>query len=88
LEAEDPEGAVRANGTDLPTAAAMTAKQDLRLLNDKMNNLVDRRKAELEKGIIDSDTRRQLSGFKPIVDQFNFIAKVTVNIERLSKELG
>jgi len=25
---------------------------------------------------------------KPMVDQFNFIAKVTVNIERLSKELG
>jgi len=64
------------------------AKQDLRLLNDKMNQLVDRRKAELQKGVIDSETRRQLSGFKPIVDQFNFIAKVTVNIERLSKELG
>ena len=83
----DPPGsAADPAGTETDTLPA-TAKQGLRLLNDKMNNLVDRRKAELEKGIIDSETRRQLSGFKPIVDQFNFIAKVTVNIERLSKEL-
>jgi uncharacterized membrane protein YccC len=77
-----------ADGRDIATATADVAREGLRTLNDRVNNLVERRKAELDKGIIDSDTRKQLSGLKPIVDQFNFIAKVTVNIERLSKELG
>ena len=64
-----------------------TGKEELRILNEKMNVLMDRRKAELGQGILDSDTRRQLSGFKPIVDQFNFIAKVTSDIEKLSQVL-
>ena len=62
-------------------------KEDLRILNEKMNLLMDRRKAELGRGVVESDTRRQLSGFKPIVDQFNFIAKVTADIEKLSQAL-
>ena len=64
------------------------ARQDLRLLNDQLNALLEQRKAELGRGFIDSDTRRQLSGFKPVVDQFNFIAKVVSNIGRLSRELS
>ncbi|HEX9513536.1 MAG TPA: FUSC family membrane protein [Puia sp.] len=67
---------------------SVTGKEDLRILNGKMNALMNRRKAELEKGILESDTRRQLSGFKPVVDQFNFIAKVTADIEKLSLELA
>ena len=63
------------------------AKEGLRALNDQMNRLVDQRKSELGKGEVDSPTRRRLADFKPIVDQFNFIAKVTANIERLSNEL-
>jgi len=78
----------RPPATHADSPSAIEAKQDLRLLNDTMNNLVDLRKTELQKGIIDSETRRQLAVFKPIVDQFNFIAKVAVNIERLSNELG
>ena len=64
-----------------------TGKEDLRILNEKMNALMDQRKAELERGIIETDTRRRLSGFKPVVDQFNFIAKVTADIEKLSQTL-
>ncbi|HVW60645.1 MAG TPA: FUSC family membrane protein [Puia sp.] len=77
-----------AEGRDITTATAEVAKEGLRILNDRVNSLVGTRKAELGRGIVDSDTRRRLSGLKPIVDQFNFIAKVSVNIERLSKELG
>lgn len=77
-----------AEGRDTTTATADVAREGLRILNDRVNSLVERRKAELGRNIIDSDTRKQLSGLKPIVDQFNFIAKVSVNIERLSKELG
>ena len=65
----------------------VTGKEDLRILNEKMNTLMDQRKAELSQGIIESNTRRQLSGFKPIVDQFNFIAKVTADIAKLSQFL-
>jgi hypothetical protein len=77
-----------AEGRDTTTVTADVAREGLRILNDRVNSLVETRKAELGRGIIDSDTRQRLSGLKPIVDQFNFIAKVSVNIERLSKELG
>ena len=75
-------------GRDLSTPAANIAREDLRILNDRINKLVTLRKAELEKGIVDSETRKELSALKPIVDTFNFISKVSGNIERLSKELG
>ena len=77
-----------AEGRDTTTVTADVAREGLRILNDRVNSLVETRKAELGRGIIDSDTRQRLSGLKPIVDQFNFIAKVSVNIERFSKELG
>jgi uncharacterized membrane protein YccC len=66
---------------------AVTGKEELRILNGKMTALMNKRKAELEKGILESDTRRQLSGFKPIVDQFNFIAKVTADIGKIGLSL-
>ena len=71
----------------VPGRSAM-AREDLRLLNDRLGVLLDRRKAELGDGITDSDTRRELSGFKPVVDQFNFIVKVVGNIEQLSLQLA
>jgi hypothetical protein len=49
---------------------------------------VQDRKAEIEQGIMDSDTRLQLSTLKPIADQFNFIAKVAADIEKLSQSLN
>ena len=75
-------------GEDITSVAPASAREGLRMLNDRMNGLVERRKAELDQGTTESATRRQLSAFKPIVDQFNFIDKVSVNIEKLSKELG
>lgn len=75
-------------GQDITAAVPAPAREGLRMLNDRMNTLVERRKTELDQGTVESATRKQLSGFKPIVDQFNFIDKVSVNIERLSKELG
>ncbi|MHA4808247.1 FUSC family protein [Flavitalea flava] len=63
------------------------SREDLRKLNEKLNVLMGQRKTELDQGLIDTDTRRQLSAFKPIVDQFNFIANVSSDIEKLSREL-
>jgi hypothetical protein len=73
-------------GEDI-AAAAGSAREGLRMLNDRMNGLVEQRKAELEQGTMESATRKELSVFKPIADQFNFIDNVTINIEKLSKEL-
>lgn len=75
-------------GEDITVAVPIPAREGLRMLNDRMNELVERRRAELDQGMTESATRKQLSAFKPIVDQFNFIDKVSVNIEKLSKELG
>jgi hypothetical protein len=75
-------------GEDITSVAPASAREGLRMLNDRMNGLVERRKAELDQGTMESATRRQLSAFKPIVDQFNFIDKVSGNIERLSRELA
>jgi hypothetical protein len=75
-------------GEDVATAVVLPAREGLRMLNDRMNGLVERRKSELDQGTMESATRKQLSAFKPIVDQFNFIDTVSVNIEKLSKELS
>ncbi len=71
---------VRGKGAD--------GKEGLRMLNEKVNSLVQDRKTELEQGIMDSPTRLQLSALKPIADQFNFIAKVAADIEKLSQSLN
>ncbi|HXO75818.1 MAG TPA: hypothetical protein VN824_11295, partial [Puia sp.] len=63
-------------------------KEELRILNDRVSVLMEQRKGELG-GLLApaGDTRRQLSEFKPIADQFNFIVKVSADIEKLSAPL-
>ncbi|MDR3715454.1 MAG: FUSC family membrane protein [Puia sp.] len=71
----------------VPAIENPVVKEDLRVMNDRVNTLIKQRKAELDQGVLHSETRNQLSEFKPIVDQFNFIAKVAGDIERLSRNL-
>jgi len=56
----------------------------LRTLNDKLNDLLQQRKKELENGITESETKKDLAAFKPIADQLNFINKAASDIEKLS----
>ncbi len=49
---------------------------------------MQQRKAELDQGITESDTRKQLSKLKPIVDQFNFIDKVAADLGKSFAGLG
>ena len=77
----------RAGGDSAEGPEEAASKEELRILNEKIGAWIDQRKKELGQGIIDSDTRRQLSEFKPVVDQFNFIAKVSSDIEKLCREL-
>ena len=63
-------------------------KEELRILNDRVRVLMERRKAELDGNVLTAgDIRRNLSEFKPIADQFNFIVKVSADIEKLSAPL-
>ena len=68
--------------------AAPAGKEALRVLNDRVNVLLERRKAEMD-GVIaaDGEARERLREFKPIVDQFNFIGKVTTDLCKVSEPL-
>jgi uncharacterized membrane protein (TIGR01666 family) len=71
-----------------PLSRTPVNKEALRLLNERVNVLMEQRKAEMDGGVpAESEARRRLSEFKPIVDQFNFIGKVTTDITRISEPL-
>ena len=49
---------------------------------------MDQRKAELGQSVTAyTPARKQLSELKPVADQFNFIAKISADIERLSRSI-
>ncbi|HXB42792.1 MAG TPA: FUSC family membrane protein [Puia sp.] len=58
-----------------------------RLFNITVNTLIETRKKELQNGILESETRRELSAVKPIADQFNFIMNIATVLEKLSVAL-
>ncbi|RYY56009.1 MAG: hypothetical protein EOO09_08245 [Chitinophagaceae bacterium] len=58
------------------------------LLNVRVNELVNKRKLELQQGLVDTETRISLSEFKPIVDQFLFISGITADLEKISLEFS
>jgi uncharacterized membrane protein (TIGR01666 family) len=62
-------------------------KEGIRYLQDQLNALVEERKAELRRGVSQSEARNKLSNWKPIVDQFNFISKNTEDLEKLNRIL-
>ncbi|MET0636308.1 MAG: FUSC family membrane protein [Chitinophagaceae bacterium] len=62
---------------------AITEETKPLALNIRVNELINKRKLELQQGLIDTDTRQNLSEFKPIVDQFLFISGITENLEKL-----
>ncbi len=70
-----------------PAVEAAIDKEHLRSLNDQVNALIEKRKSELDNGIMESETKKKLPELKFIADQFNFITKNAVDIEKLSFEL-
>jgi hypothetical protein len=66
--------------TSIPSPAEISAKEGLRKMNDRVSALIMKRKEELENGIQDSPTRRQLTLVKSINDQFNFITKISEDL--------
>jgi hypothetical protein len=58
-----------------------------RLFNSKVSTLIETRKKELQSGILESETRKELSAVKPIADQFNFIINIATVLEKLTAAL-
>ncbi|MCH5599543.1 hypothetical protein [Niabella ginsengisoli] len=57
-------------------------------LKDELEELVSKRRRELQQGLIDTETRNVLVEFKPVVDQFLFISRITGDIKKLAKDFG
>ena len=71
-----------------PLVQGAANKEALRVLNDRVSILTERRKAEIDGTVpANSEAPRRLREFKPIVDQFNFIGKVATDIGKISEPL-
>lgn len=53
-------------------------------IQERLQQLLEKRRNELKQGIEQSDTRKLLSSFKPLADQFNFIDNISTDIKKLS----
>ena len=69
------------------TQKTIDNKESLRMLNDRVNLLLQKRKQELEEGLLDTSTRRPLFDVKSIVDQFNLIYNVAADINKTAKKM-
>lgn len=53
------------------------------VLQQQMAELVEKRRSELQQGLIDTETRVRLSELKPIVDQFLFISRIAGDMKKV-----
>jgi len=51
-------------------------------IQQHMQQLLEARRLELQQGILESNTKKLLSEFKPIADQFNFIDNISTDIRK------
>lgn len=55
-------------------------------IQQRRQHLLNSRKEELKQGILQSDIQRQLTEFKPLADQFNFISNLSSDIKVLGEK--
>src|ERR1700712_5220477 len=67
--------------------AAPANNTPARLIDTRINEMIRKRQEELEQGQLESETRKELSDFKSITDQFYFINKVSMDIGKISGQL-
>jgi uncharacterized membrane protein (TIGR01666 family) len=67
--------------------AINTDPEQIRLLSQRINQLVTKRQEEVKAGQMETNTRKTLSEFKSITDQFYFIYKISVDVEKIAKQL-
>jgi hypothetical protein len=69
------------------TVTNETDQNQVSLLDKRVNALMLERQKELEQGKLETSTRKVLSVFKSITDQFYFIYKTCMDIEKISKKI-
>ncbi|GEO10322.1 FUSC family protein [Segetibacter aerophilus] len=69
------------------TEETISNKESLRKLNDRVNQLMQKRKEELQQGQMETSTRKLLFDLKSIVDQFNLIYNVAVDLNKITQTL-
>jgi len=55
------------------------------VLHQQVKELVEKRRSELQQGLLDTETRIRLSEFKPIVDQFLFISRIAGDMKKVAE---
>jgi uncharacterized membrane protein (TIGR01666 family) len=51
-------------------------------IQQRLQHLLEARRTELQQGILESETKKLLSEFKPLADQFNFIDNIATDIRK------
>lgn len=74
-------------GSKLVEENLLTDQSQVRLLDKRINTLMHQRQEELKQGKIESETRKVLSQFKSITDQFYFIYKITMDMEKIGRQM-
>jgi len=69
------------------TDKTIADKDSLRMLNNKVNVLLERRKQELEDGLLETSTIRPLTDLKSVVDQFKLIYNAAMEINKTAKKM-
>lgn len=69
------------------TENTVAHKESLRKLNDRVNKLLQQRKQELQQGLMETSTRKLLFDLKSIVDQFNLIYNVAIDLNKITQTL-
>jgi hypothetical protein len=70
------------------TLGSVSANEGLRLMNARVTEMIGRRRAELEEGVMDSPIRQKLVGIKAVNDQFNFISKISEDLLRAAAKMA
>ena len=65
------------------TRQVVNPKNSLRLLNSLTNDLLNKRKTEIEEGKLETTTKKSLLELKSVVDQFNFISRIVTDISKV-----
>ena len=74
------------NGEEV-TEKTISNKDLLRKLNERVNHLMQKRREELQQGKLETATRKPLFDLKSIVDQFNLIYNVAIDLNKITQNL-
>ena len=74
------------NGENV-TEKTISNKDSLRKLNERVNQLMQKRMEELRQGKLETSTRKPLFDLKSIVDQFNLIYNVAIDLNKITQTL-